>query len=70
MTKYEEYYTVDEAAATLGRTKSTIYKYIQQGKLTPLKDHKWRMLPGALIPKSQVNNLLEKNRKKIRNDNI
>lgn len=65
MTKYEEYYTVDEAAATLGRTKSTIYKYIQQGKLTPLEDHKWRMLPGALIPKSQVNNLLEKQEKKL-----
>lgn len=53
----DDFYTIEQAAEILNRTRSTIYKYIQQGKIKPKEDHKWRMLPGTLIPKAQIDEL-------------
>lgn len=65
MTKYDDYYTTEEAAELLNKSKATIYKYIKEGKLTPLQDHRWRMLRTKVFPKEQVDSLAEIQEKKL-----
>ncbi|OMP65621.1 helix-turn-helix domain-containing protein [Domibacillus epiphyticus] len=65
MTDQNNFYTTKETAAILGKTVPTIYKYIREGKLTPLPDHKWRMQATRLFPKEQVEELKEKQEKKL-----
>ncbi|OAH56837.1 hypothetical protein AWH48_19620 [Domibacillus aminovorans] len=60
-----DYYTTKEVAALLNKSVPTIYKYVREGKLTPLPDHKWRMQSTRLFPKDQVEELKEKQEKKL-----
>ncbi|RJS50086.1 helix-turn-helix domain-containing protein [Bacillus sp. PK3_68] len=65
MTEEKKYYTTEEAAKMLNKSKATIYNYIQKGLLVPLPDHKWRMLNTRVFPKEQVEELARKQEKKL-----
>jgi len=65
MSEERNYYTTEEAAKILNKTKATIYNYIRKGILVPLPNHKWRMLNTRVFPKEQVDELAEKQEKKL-----
>lgn len=55
----KEYLTTKETAEILNKNINTIYKYVQEGKLQPLSDHRWRMRRENLFSIEDVNQLKE-----------
>lgn len=61
--KDKNFLTTAEVAERLNVTPNTIYKYVREGKLVPLYDHKWRMRKSKVFSLEQVEKL-EKEYKK------
>lgn len=53
----KKYITTKEVADLLNVSAQTIYRYVKEGKLTPLFDHKWRMTKTKIFSPEDVEQL-------------